>query len=805
MAKFNQYYPSLIGGLQSPKVNRRIDLPQQRAGCKELTNFIVTPQGSITKRPGFIWICNRKLSTATRYIGFESSTGETYNIELGNLYARFYTNKAPVLYDAARITNPTFGANITGWTNGSTGSASISWDGTNFRMLLNGAASSIARASQQITSLQSGYTRYKLTLDVFTNSVTVKIGASAGSSSIYSKVLSTGTGKYITFDSNASSFYITFDNPNNNTAAVDNIVLTEQYTLTTPYSAAQVDRLQFDGRENTLILTHPSLQMRKLTYTSATSWAITAITLVDGPYFSMEDTSYGHDVTTGNAGIWTFSLATVGTGRTLTSTVANFVSTDVGRLFRFRTVNTAAWGYGTITGYTNSTTVTVTITKALDGTTGANQQWRLGCFSDTTGWPGSVTIFEDRIVYGYTNTQPQGLWPSRSGSETIFSPDADYADLLTAATALTLPINRGIVNWLAGNQRLYAGNSKDVDIISGGQSGLTADAGGAKARSTSSSSVAALMPTLTQSSIIYISQSHKKLLALDYYYESDSARAIDISLNVDSFLSGGIKQIAFHEEPYNVVWCLMNNGELMGCTYLKDEKIVSWHKHIIGGTNATVEAINTIRGANQHELWIGSKRTINGSTVYSVEVMNDDFMGKTKEEAFFVDAGYTITGTNISSVSDLNYLEGTEVVILKDGAVHSSKTVTSGTITLDYTGDVVTLGIPYTALFTTNASEGGNRIGFAQTKPQRVGSIGLSLVDTLNISLRYESNTNNNQIVLFNANQIFGQGPELFTGTKRQNFNSGWTNEATITVISDTPTPATIAGIALSIIVSEDS
>lgn len=83
---------SFNSGELSSLLSAREDLSKFQSGCSLLENFIVLPQGGVTKRPGTVYVAESKSSTKIRLIPFEYSTTQSYIIELGNQYARFYTN-----------------------------------------------------------------------------------------------------------------------------------------------------------------------------------------------------------------------------------------------------------------------------------------------------------------------------------------------------------------------------------------------------------------------------------------------------------------------------------------------------------------------------------------------------------------------------------------------------------------------------------------------------------------------------------------------------------------------------------------
>ena len=56
MVKAAPALSSFTAGELSPKLEGRIELEKYRQGCSELTNFLVLPQGGITRRPGTLFL-----------------------------------------------------------------------------------------------------------------------------------------------------------------------------------------------------------------------------------------------------------------------------------------------------------------------------------------------------------------------------------------------------------------------------------------------------------------------------------------------------------------------------------------------------------------------------------------------------------------------------------------------------------------------------------------------------------------------------------------------------------------------------
>jgi hypothetical protein len=89
---------SFVSGEFSPKLDGRTDFDKYNSACKTLENFLVHPQGAATRRVGTQFVDEVKDSTKkTRLIPFEFSTTQTYVLEFGDQYIRFYKDKGQIL------------------------------------------------------------------------------------------------------------------------------------------------------------------------------------------------------------------------------------------------------------------------------------------------------------------------------------------------------------------------------------------------------------------------------------------------------------------------------------------------------------------------------------------------------------------------------------------------------------------------------------------------------------------------------------------------------------------------------------
>ncbi len=98
MARVAAQISNFTAGELSPRLDGRNDLAKYSAGCATVENMVIYPHGAAARRPGTTFIAEVKSSAAkTRIIPFEFSTTQTYILELGNQYIRFYRDNGQIL------------------------------------------------------------------------------------------------------------------------------------------------------------------------------------------------------------------------------------------------------------------------------------------------------------------------------------------------------------------------------------------------------------------------------------------------------------------------------------------------------------------------------------------------------------------------------------------------------------------------------------------------------------------------------------------------------------------------------------
>lgn len=143
-------------------------------------------------------------------------------------------------------------------------------------------------------------------------------------------------------------------------------------SLATPYTTAMLATLDWAQSDSTLWLFNPAVAPQRLQRLGSGTWVISPAPFTQLPFYEVGFVA---------AGTGTLSAATVGVGRTLTDSTAEFLASDVGRAVTFDA------GIAVITGYTSTNQVTVEITRAFPSVTLTAGQWTVDSSPQTTCTP----------------------------------------------------------------------------------------------------------------------------------------------------------------------------------------------------------------------------------------------------------------------------------------------------------------------------------------------------------------------------------------------------------------------------------
>ena len=762
-------FMNFTAGEISPKLEGRVDHKRYYNGLHEMRNFIIMPQGGARSRCGTVFVAETKYSQReARLLPFRFSELQNYIIEVGHEYMRFYMECGQIVIPdgSELVTNGTFDTDITGWDDLSTGSGQVAWNAG--RMDITGGSNEgdVGWAEQGITTTVNQV--YILTFDVITNVLQLRIGRSSGAKDIVNDVTyAVATGQTVIFVARSTTTYIQFRNPNNNTAKLDNVSCKTAipYEISTPYQEEDIWDLKFAQSDENLYIVHPDYPPMILTRTSHTSWSLSEVDFIDGPYEDEINTpTITPSATSGNI--------------TLTASAPLFDPDHVGALWRIRHGTT--WGYVKITGYTSATVVSATVKKTLGGT-GASAGHREGAWSDLNGWPRVICFHEGRMLLASNYEWPNTFWGSKSGKANYnnFTPGTLDDDSYTFDLS---EIN--IIRWMLPARALCIGALDGEATVIGSTDSPITPTSPPRIKAATTHGSSKLHALKVGRAVIFQQKAERKIREFTYVFEDDDYSAPDLTALSEHLMVNGINSWTFQEEPFAIIWGTDWAGNLLGCSYDRAHDIVGWHHH---HTDGLFECVESIPYMDEDQVWLIVQRLINGNVKRYVEYMDLNVS---------TDCSLVYNGEKITQIYGLEHLVGKNVEIIGDGAPYPPQTVpTSGTITIEPGASKIYVGLGYTPRLVTNRPE-VEIAGTSQGLRKRWNQIIVRVLNTSGIKI------NNQLIPPRSTSDLMGETPEPFSGDVYVE-NLDWDADGRIVIEQTLALPAQIVCITGSLLIGD--
>lgn len=274
-------------GRISPLALARVDFKRTALSSETQTNWLPRALGSMMLRPGLKYTGATRSNLASVTIPFVFSHSDTARIELTNQKMRVWVDDDLVTRASVTtaITNGTFDADISGWSDQDGGTAASTWH-ANGHMQLVGDGTAAAKRRQQVTVSGANISaRHALNIEIVRGPVILRVGSTAGGDEYITETeLQTGTHS-LAFTP-TGDFYIDVFNYNIPLALIDSITVAASGTmeLTAPWTAADLDLLRWDQSGDVVFVAASGYRQRRIERRASDSWSIVTYQSDNGPF-----------------------------------------------------------------------------------------------------------------------------------------------------------------------------------------------------------------------------------------------------------------------------------------------------------------------------------------------------------------------------------------------------------------------------------------------------------------------------------------------------------------------------------------
>lgn len=403
--------------------------------------------------------------------------------------------------------------------------------------------------------------------------------------------------------------------------------------------------------------------------------------------------------------------------------------------------------------------------------------------------PSSVTFHEQRLSFAASTDKPQTMWMSQSGhyhNMSVSTPTKDDDAITFTIASREVNAIRHFIS-LTELLVLTSGGVWKVDSSDNGPITPSSvrvrqqEAGGGASHVT---------PIAIGGTVLFIEDKGTRIRDLIYTLDSDSYSGRDLSVLANHLFEGyRIVDWAYAREPHSIIWCIRDDGVLLGLTYMREHKVWAWHKHI---TDGLFESVTTVSEGQEDAVYFVIKRTINGMERRYVERFASRTISHISD-AFFVDCGLSYEGDPADEISGLDHLEGQKVAILADGNVVSSKIIENGRIVLPYEASKVHIGLPYSSDLEPLAFEGRAAEGPLLARKRQIARVRVSLLNSRGLWVGPDKE---NQVEFKQRKfEPMGSAIQLHSGIVDVAIPPSWGNSGGLVLSQRDPLPLTILAV----------
>ena len=813
--KLRRMQTNFSKGELSPRIEGRPDLAGFHEGAKEITNFLLLRQGGAERRPGTRFVNEVKDSTRdTILIPFEFSVNDSYQLEFGHLYIRFYKvstgARIEILGVPVEVVTPYTEAEL----------REVQYrQSADVLYLFHGS-----HPQQKLSRFSD--TSWTLSPVVNNPPATIELGAALATRLVYGDT--TGTAKTFRIE---DALFLAGDVGREIVAGAGRAVIISLIDA----SAVVVDiRENFNssniitgpgdltsiGTAVVFLVAHGLVvndyvrinsgaqigQMRKVTFASLLSpnsaiiesgFTVSDIDLtpqdqnnVDWQKVLPIAADQWHIGGSPQATLNPNIKGPVRALATLVAGVAAFRDSDVGKyIFVYD-------GIIKITQIDSTTQVKGTILVTLSGSSATNPAvtdagtWTIeeSAWTSVRGYPRTGEFYQGRLGQASTIAQPTTFWLSASDDY------ENYAKGITAADAIEYTIASKSVNrieWMADNGDLLIGTTGAEFRVVGDRSGEPL--GGDKTPLVERLSTLGCLgtsPALLNRQVLYVDRSGRKVIVMAYSLEQDGLQPLELTALSEHITESGVRTggIGLHQRIEPSVYFVRDDGVMAVLMYYPAEKVMGFTRLTTDGTFECVSVVPQPSGRSD-QVWTIAKRTV-ASTVeryieyFEPEVNDTDFQARAWSSLQTDSAViYADTGVNITTMSGLDHLEGLTVDVISGGSYKGTAVVSGGVVELDDPADHVEIGLHYDSRIETMrpAIEGSVIEGL----PRSWDDLSVRLLDTIGGKV-------NGEWLYYTPSDLDELG--LFTGD-RAIVGQGWDDDGRITIEQTQPYPMQILAI----------
>jgi len=320
--------------------------------------------------------------------------------------------------------------------------------------------------------------------------------------------------------------------------------------------------------------------------------------------------------------------------------------------------------------------------------------WSEAAFSDYRGHSASAEFYENRLFFTGSVSEPSTIYGSVVNDIYSFLFDARL-DGTSIKRVVDSPEES---KYILGKKNLFMGTDGgtiSINSVDGDALITQANINTQVENSYGSSNV---QPAIANDVIVYVQKNKKRIRELIYSREQDVVLGVDLNMHSEDILETGVNNIFVQKNPYQVIWCIKENGKMCALTYDRVERLQGWANI---ETNGTFISGISLSSTNEDLIVLCVNRGTTASPKYCLEKF------RFREDLnWYVDGGVQIDhSTNQYTTVELNLFTGGGVQKFKIGKDNVSGLVENDLIKISGLTDIPILNNKVFKLVNLNSND----------------------------------------------------------------------------------------------------
>lgn len=435
----------------------------------------------------------------------------------------------------------------------------------------------------------------------------------------------------------------------------------------------------------------------------------------------------------------------------------------------------------------------------IKSTTGSGAEIKLS-LGEAGDYPAAVGYFEQRRIFAGSQLRPQTIWMTVTGTENNMTYHLPLQDTDRIAFSVAARDLNQIQHIVALQQLIALTSAAEWRVSPLNSDAITPSSISVRPQSYIGAST--VQPQIINTNLLYAAARGGHIRELAYDYTAGGYITGDISIRAPHlFTEDNVTvDMALTKSPDPVLWCVRQDGALLGLSYVPEQKIAAWFQY---KTDGAFESAAVVQEGLADYLYVVVRRTVNGRTVRFVErqmTRADDY----RDSCPYLDCSGRYQGVDrTDAISGLTWLEGRTVTAVGDGIVFPNLAVTGGKVKLPQACLNVWVGLPYVSEVKTLPVALPSQDGtYARGRVKNIGKVILRLMNTSGVEVGPD--VEHMRPLKARTLEEYGEPPKLRSGEFEVLPTGTWTNDGSFMIRQAEPLPFTLICHSAEVTIGDD-